>query len=160
MNSVSCQQKRRLRLFIDVFEPKCVCIYVQTVNAGFGFQSLLLSSQLGRSAGFQYVPALLASFTFPLDVTFSARLRRQGSGCFCETIPDVLFRLEFLMKITTLEEVLSDELKDMYSAENQLIKALPKMAKAAKSDDLRQAFEKHLEQTRLHAQRLEESVVI
>ena len=73
-----------------------------------------------------------------------------------ETIPDVLFRLEFLMKITTLEEVLADELKDIYSAENQLIRALPKMARAAESNDLRQAFEKHLEQTRLHAQRIEE----
>jgi len=60
------------------------------------------------------------------------------------------------MKFTTLEEVLTDELKDIYSAENQLIKALPKMARAAQSNDLRQAFEKHLEQTRLHAQRIEE----
>ena len=60
------------------------------------------------------------------------------------------------MRITTLEELLTDELKDIYSAENQLIKALPKMAKAAESSDLRQAFEKHLEQTRLHAQRIEE----
>jgi ferritin-like metal-binding protein YciE len=73
-----------------------------------------------------------------------------------ETIPDLLFKLEFLMRITTLEELLTDELKDIYSAENQLIKALPKMAKAAESSDLRQAFEKHLEQTRLHAQRIEE----
>ena len=60
------------------------------------------------------------------------------------------------MKITTLDEVLIDELKDIYSAENQLIKALPKMAKASESNDLRQAFEKHLEQTRLHTQRIEE----
>jgi ferritin-like metal-binding protein YciE len=60
------------------------------------------------------------------------------------------------MKITTLDEVLADELKDIYSAENQLIKALPKMAKAAESNDLQQAFEKHLEQTRVHVQRIEE----
>jgi ferritin-like metal-binding protein YciE len=60
------------------------------------------------------------------------------------------------MKITTLEDVLEDELKDIYSAENQLIKALPKMAKAVESNDLRTAFEKHLEQTRAHAQRIEE----
>ncbi|HJR80356.1 MAG TPA: ferritin-like domain-containing protein [Anaerolineales bacterium] len=60
------------------------------------------------------------------------------------------------MKITTLDEVLADELKDIYSAETQLIKALPKMAKAAESNDLRKAFEKHLEQTRIHAQRIEE----
>src|SRR5215207_6714535 len=67
-----------------------------------------------------------------------------------------LFKLEFVMKITTLEEVLTDELQDIYSAENQLLKALPEMAKAAQSNDLRQAFEKHLEQTRLHAQRIHE----
>lgn len=60
------------------------------------------------------------------------------------------------MKITTLDEVLTDELRDIYSAENQLISALPKMAEAADSNDLRKAFEKHLEQTRLHVQRIEE----
>lgn len=60
------------------------------------------------------------------------------------------------MRITTLDQVLADELKDIYNAENQLIKALPKMAKAAESNDLRKAFEEHLEQTRVHAQRIEE----
>ena len=49
-----------------------------------------------------------------------------------------------------------DELKDLYSAENQLVKALPKLAKAASSDELKQGFEEHLEQTRGHVQRLEE----
>ncbi len=60
------------------------------------------------------------------------------------------------MKITTLDQLLEDELKDIYSAETQLIKALPKLAKAAESNDLRTAFEKHLEQTRVHAQRIEQ----
>jgi len=60
------------------------------------------------------------------------------------------------MKVTTLDELLEDELKDIYSAETQLIKALPRMAQAAESNDLRAAFEKHLEQTRGHAQRIEE----
>jgi ferritin-like metal-binding protein YciE len=60
------------------------------------------------------------------------------------------------MKVTTLDELLEDELKDIYSAETQLIKALPKMVKAAESNDLRAAFEKHLEQTRVHAERIEE----
>lgn len=59
------------------------------------------------------------------------------------------------MKIDTLESLLTDELKDLYSAENQLIKALPKMAKNANTDELRKAFEEHLEQTREHAQRIE-----
>jgi ferritin-like metal-binding protein YciE len=49
-----------------------------------------------------------------------------------------------------------DELKDLYSAENQLVKALPKMAKAANSEDLREGFEAHLEQTKEHVQRLEQ----
>ena len=43
-----------------------------------------------------------------------------------------------------LEELLIDELKDIYSAENQIVKALPKMATAATSDELRTAFEEHL----------------
>src|SRR6201987_3684655 len=55
-----------------------------------------------------------------------------------------------------LKQLYIDELKDLYSAENQLVKALPKMAKASSSDELRQGFEEHLEQTRGHVQRLEE----
>ncbi len=55
----------------------------------------------------------------------------------------------------SLKELYIDELKDLYSAENQLVKALPKMAKAATSPDLRAGFEEHLEQTKGHVQRLE-----
>src|ERR1700687_2512275 len=55
-----------------------------------------------------------------------------------------------------LKELYIDELKDLYNAESQLVKALPKMAKAASSDELRQGFEKHLKQTKGHVQRLEE----
>lgn len=55
-----------------------------------------------------------------------------------------------------LEELLQDELKDLYSAENQIIKALPKMAKAATSPELRRAFERHLEETRRQVERLDE----
>ena len=54
-----------------------------------------------------------------------------------------------------LKQLYIDELKDIYNAENQLVKALPKMAKAASSDELRAGFEEHLEQTRGHVQRLE-----
>ena len=54
-----------------------------------------------------------------------------------------------------LKELYIDELKDLYSAENQLVKALPKMAKAATSPDLRAGFEEHLEQTKGHVRRLE-----
>jgi ferritin-like metal-binding protein YciE len=59
------------------------------------------------------------------------------------------------MAVQGLRELYIDELKDLYSAENQLVKALPKMAKAATSADLRSGFEEHLEQTKGHVQRLE-----
>jgi|SRR5579862_7689560 len=59
------------------------------------------------------------------------------------------------MRDQGLKELYVDELKDLYSAENQLVKALPKTAKAASSEELREGFEKHLEQTRGHVQRLE-----
>ena len=55
-----------------------------------------------------------------------------------------------------LRELYINELKDLYSAENQLVKALPKLAKAASSDELRQGFEEHLEQTKEQVQRLEQ----
>src|SRR6266540_1172778 len=60
------------------------------------------------------------------------------------------------MKLDTLQKLYTDELRDLYNAENQLLKALPKMAKAASSEDLKEAFEKHLEQTKGHVERLEQ----
>jgi ferritin-like metal-binding protein YciE len=60
------------------------------------------------------------------------------------------------MQNDNLKKLYVDELKDLFSAENQLLKALPKMAKAASSDELRTGFEEHLEQTKGHVQRLEE----
>jgi ferritin-like metal-binding protein YciE len=59
------------------------------------------------------------------------------------------------MMENALKELYIDELRDIYNAENQLTKALPKMAKAATSDDLRAGFEGHLEQTKGHVERLE-----
>jgi len=59
------------------------------------------------------------------------------------------------MSNESLKELLVDEIKDLYNAENQLIKALPKMAKAAKNEELKAAFQEHLEQTKEHATRLE-----
>jgi len=56
-----------------------------------------------------------------------------------------------------LQELLTEELKDLLHAENQLVKALPKMAKAANSEDLKTAFEEHLEQTRGHVERLNQA---
>jgi ferritin-like metal-binding protein YciE len=60
------------------------------------------------------------------------------------------------MKLESLETLYIEELRDIYNAENQLVKALPKMAKAASSPELKQAFEEHLEQTQEHVDRLEE----
>ncbi len=55
-----------------------------------------------------------------------------------------------------LHEVFEHEIKDLYSAESQLLKALPKMAKGAANDELRQAFTKHLDETETHVRRLEQ----
>lgn len=60
------------------------------------------------------------------------------------------------MKLESLQTLWIEELRDLYSAENQLLKALPKMAKAASAPELKQAFEDHLEETKGHVERLEE----
>lgn len=57
-------------------------------------------------------------------------------------------------KLKDLKDLLEHELKDLYSAENQITKALPKLAKAAKSKKLKDAFELHLEQTKKQIERL------
>jgi ferritin-like metal-binding protein YciE len=60
------------------------------------------------------------------------------------------------MSVDTLEKLFIEELKDLYSAEKQITRALPKMIKATESEDLKTAFEKHLEETRNHVSRLEQ----
>lgn len=59
------------------------------------------------------------------------------------------------MNVTALRDFWIDELKDLYNAESQIVKALPKMVKSAGNADLQQAFEHHLEQTHGHVERLE-----
>lgn len=59
------------------------------------------------------------------------------------------------MEMDHLQDLLIDQLKDLYNAEGQLIKALPRMAKAASHPQLRSAFEKHLKETQGHVTRLE-----
>src|SRR5258706_4686694 len=59
--------------------------------------------------------------------------------------------------MNAMRELLIDEMKDLYDAEKQLVKALPKMAKAASSQELSHAFEEHLEQTRGHVERIEKA---
>jgi len=60
------------------------------------------------------------------------------------------------MKLDTLKKLYLEELRDLYSAETQLVKALPKMVKGASSAELKRAFESHLEQTEEHIERLDE----
>jgi ferritin-like metal-binding protein YciE len=60
------------------------------------------------------------------------------------------------MNLENLRDLFVDELKDLYSAEHQLIKALPKMAKAASSPELKRAFESHLNETKVQVDRLEQ----
>ncbi len=60
------------------------------------------------------------------------------------------------MPLRNLQDLYVDELKDLYSAEQQVLKALPKMAKAASSPELKNAFDRHLEQTREQVRRLEQ----
>jgi ferritin-like metal-binding protein YciE len=60
------------------------------------------------------------------------------------------------MAMSTLEDLFAHELKDLYSAEKQLVRALPKMARAATNEELQTGFEEHLEQTKEQVERLEE----
>jgi ferritin-like metal-binding protein YciE len=60
------------------------------------------------------------------------------------------------MKLDSLQKLYIEELRDLYNAENQLVKALPKMAKHSSHQELKQAFEDHLEQTKEHVGRLDE----
>jgi ferritin-like metal-binding protein YciE len=58
------------------------------------------------------------------------------------------------MEFKSLQDVFTEQVSDLYSAEEQLVEALPKVAAAASTDELRNAFEQHLEETRGHLQRL------
>ena len=61
-----------------------------------------------------------------------------------------------MMKLDSLRTLWIEEMRDLYNAEHQLLKALPKMAKRASTPELKEAFESHLEETRTHVERLEE----
>ncbi len=60
------------------------------------------------------------------------------------------------MKVESIEDLFLDELKDLYSAEKQITKALPKLVKAASTKELSAAFDSHLQETKGHVERLEE----
>jgi len=82
-----------------------------------------------------------------------AAYKRLKSG-YCE-IHKMFVRRREVMKLNSLQDLYVHELKDLYSAEKQLIRAIPKMEKAAKNKELANGFQEHLEQTKEHAQRLE-----
>jgi len=63
---------------------------------------------------------------------------------------------EVLLKLDSLQDVFEEQLNDLMSAEQQLVEALPKMAGAASSPELREALETHLQETRTHVERLED----
>jgi ferritin-like metal-binding protein YciE len=70
-------------------------------------------------------------------------------------LPSLHTTLEDHMTTTTLAELYVDKLKDLYSAEQQILKALPKMVRAARNPELQKAFETHRQQTETHVQRLD-----
>ena len=61
------------------------------------------------------------------------------------------------MPVKSVQDLLLNELRDIYDAEKQLVRALPKMAKASSSEQLRQAFQEHLEETKHQVERLEQA---
>lgn len=61
-----------------------------------------------------------------------------------------------MMKLDSLEKLYIHELKDLYSAEKQILEALPKMQEAARNDELKKAFQEHLKETETHVKRLEQ----
>jgi ferritin-like metal-binding protein YciE len=62
------------------------------------------------------------------------------------------------MSLASLQDVFQEQVEDLYSAEKQLVQALPKVAAAAQSEELRKAFNEHLDETRGHVQRLDEII--
>jgi ferritin-like metal-binding protein YciE len=70
-------------------------------------------------------------------------------------VEESVYSKEKTMKIETLRDLYLEQLRDLYSAETQLVKALPKMAKAASNPQLKAAFEQHFAQTERHVERLE-----
>jgi len=79
-----------------------------------------------------------------------------AAECWQESFNGLYFNWRFTLKVNSLKELYVEELKDTYDAEKQIVKALPKMVKAASTPELQKAFEAHLEQTKGHVQRLEQ----
>lgn len=82
------------------------------------------------------------------------QIRKPSALAYVPGLPSV--RCSFDMKIKTLRDLFIHELRDLHSAEKQLLKALPKMIKVTKHEELQSAFEAHLQQTEEHVNRLDE----
>ena len=85
-----------------------------------------------------------------------SKQRSKGSSASSRNKSEISQRGEGGQMNNDLHELFLDELADVYSAEQQLTKALPKLAKTAKNDELREAFEQHLEETENHVARLDQ----
>jgi ferritin-like metal-binding protein YciE len=94
--------------------------------------------------------ALQSSHRFASKVALDNRLSNGAQ------LPEINQQRNFIMKIETLEELFLEQIEDLYDAEQRLVKALPKMAEASTSTQLRHAFESHLEETKGHVRRLEQ----
>jgi ferritin-like metal-binding protein YciE len=85
----------------------------------------------------------------------AARTRFAWAATAIEKSGFFLRRIATMSGMESLQDLLQDELKDIYDAEKQLTKALPKLAKKSSNEELRAAFEEHLEETQTHIERLE-----
>jgi len=85
----------------------------------------------------------------PLGIVFAHVFPHQGT---------LTFLTETAMALATLHDLFVEVLKDLYSAENQLLEALPRMTKGVKPPELKAAFTQHLEITRSHVARLEQII--
>src|ERR1700691_3126837 len=120
-----------------------------TIAVGEGDLVCICDRRVGR----ERQNSTISNF-FIIRSAYFAQLRRANQCCTQSGL--ILEVRGKYMDKNSLRGLFIDELKDIFSAENQITKALPKMAKAASSDELRQGFEEHLEQTKEHVARLEQ----
>jgi len=84
------------------------------------------------------------------------RKKEIAAGNACGHSEEKQNKRKKIMKLDSLRTLWIEEMRDLYNAENQLLKALPKMAKKATTPELKEAFETHLDETQTHVERLEE----
>jgi ferritin-like metal-binding protein YciE len=124
-------------------------------------------SVAGYPATYVFLPSILQSrFTGILDRSYGDKHSKAAASKWGKEAPVSFIELKvdavhyklhwgITMEMESLKDLMIDELKDLYSAENQILKALPKMIKKATSPDLKRGFEKHLKETEGHVERLD-----